>query len=57
MASKSPIVTWQGTHNELMKLITRTNVSCLDLDMHKSKDIITITHQSMVLTTNERMAC
>ncbi len=51
--------------SEFMKLITRTNVSCLDLDIHKSKEIVVVTHESktiiidcsMVLATNERMAC
>jgi hypothetical protein len=50
--------------SEFMKLITRTNVSC-DLDIHKSKEIVVVTHESkaritncsMVLATNERMAC
>ncbi len=65
VASKNIIVTWQGTHSEFMKLITKTNMSCQDLDIHKSKEAIIITHESkveiaycsMVLATNERMAC
>jgi len=65
MASKSPTITWQGTHNEIMKLITKTNVSCLDLNIHKSKEVVVVTHESkmgvtyysMVLATNEKMAC
>jgi hypothetical protein len=48
-----------------MKLITRTNVSYLDLHIHKSKEIVVVTHESkariidcsMVLATNEGMAC
>jgi len=52
-------------HVEFIKLTTRTNVSCLDLGIHKSKDIVVVTHEfemgitycSMVLATNERMAC
>jgi hypothetical protein len=60
-----PIVIGQGTHNEFMKLIIRTNVSCPNLDIHKSKEAIAITYESkmgityysMVLTTNEVMAC
>jgi hypothetical protein len=31
IASKSHTITWQGTHIEFMKLITRTNLSCLNL--------------------------
>jgi len=54
-----------NTHSEFMKLITRTNMSCPNLDFDKSKGNIIITHESkmeiiyyfMVLTTNERMAC
>jgi hypothetical protein len=46
-----------------MKLITRTNMSCPNLDIHKSKENVVITHESkmeiiycsMVSTTNERM--
>jgi hypothetical protein len=33
-------VTWRGTHNESIKLITRANVSCLDLDIYKFKKTI-----------------
>ncbi len=62
MALKSPTITWQGTHNEIMKLITKTNMSCLHLNIHKSKKIVVtheskvgITYYSMVLATNERM--
>jgi hypothetical protein len=59
------IVAWQCTHNKFIKLITRTNVSCLDLDIHKSKEVIVVTHESkvritycsMVLATNVGMAC
>jgi hypothetical protein len=65
VASKSPIVTWQGTHSEFMKLITITNVSYSDLNIHKSKEIVVVTHESkariidcsIVLATNEGMAC
>jgi hypothetical protein len=63
MASKSPTITWQGAHYDFMKLITRANVSCPNLDIHKSKDVITqeskarITYYSMVLATNEGMTC
>jgi hypothetical protein len=45
--------------------IAKTNMSCPDLDIHKSKETIVVTHESktiiiyysMVLTTNEGMAC
>jgi hypothetical protein len=65
MTLKSPIITWQDTHNEFMKLITRINMSCPNLNIHKSKKVIDVTHESkagitycsMVLTTNDRMAC
>jgi hypothetical protein len=65
VASKIPIVTRQGTHNEFMKLMIRRNVLCPNFDIHKFKKTIAITHESktrithysMVLTTNERMAC
>jgi hypothetical protein len=65
MALKSPTVTWQGTHYEFMKLMTSANVSRPDLDIHKSNEIIAVTHESktnitdcsVVLTTNEGMAC
>jgi hypothetical protein len=63
MGSKSPTITWQGTHNEIMKLIAKTNMSCLDLNIHKSKEVLTyeskmeITYYFMVLTTNEVMTC
>jgi hypothetical protein len=47
-----------------MKLITKTNMSCQDLNIHKSKEVIIITQESkigitycsMVLATNEMMA-
>ncbi len=50
-------------HNEFIKLTTKTNVSCLDLGIHKSKEVVVVTHDfkvgiaycSMVLATNERM--
>jgi hypothetical protein len=65
MASKNPTITWQGIHSEYMKLIIRTNVSCLELDNHKSKEAIVVTYESKVgityysmdLATNEGMAC
>ncbi len=65
MVSKKFIITWQGTHIEFMKLITKTNMSCQDQDIHKSKEVIIVTHESkaeitycsMVLATNEGMAC
>jgi hypothetical protein len=65
VASKNLVVTWQGTHNEFMKLITKTNMSCQDLNIHKSKEAIIVTHESkmeiayfsMVLATNEGMPC
>jgi hypothetical protein len=64
MASKNPTFTWQGTHYEFVKLITRANVLCLDLDIHKSKDDVVviqdskakITYYSMVLETTVEMA-
>jgi hypothetical protein len=48
-----------------MKLITKTNMSCQDLNIHKSKEAIIVTHESkmeiayfsMVLATNEGMPC
>ncbi len=60
VTSKSPIVTWQGPHYKFMKLIM-----CLDLDIHKSKETIVVTHESKAniancsffLATNERMIC
>jgi hypothetical protein len=63
VTSRRLVVAWQGTHHELMKLIIRTNVSCLDVYIHKSKETIVIfkksktnvTYSSMVLATNERM--
>jgi hypothetical protein len=63
VASKSLTFTWQGTHYEFIKLITRANVLCLDLDIHKSKDDVAvtqdyrakITYSSMVLETNVGM--
>jgi hypothetical protein len=52
------------THYELMKFITRTNVSYLDFNIHKSKEIVVtqeskvgITYISVVLVINERMTC
>jgi hypothetical protein len=65
VVSKIPIVIGQGIHNEFMKLIIKTNESCPNLDIHKSKEVIVVTHEfkmgithySMVLTTNEGMAC
>jgi hypothetical protein len=65
MVLKSPMVTWQNTHSEFMKLIIRTNVLCLNLDIHKSKEVVVVTHESkmgitycsMILATNEMMAC
>jgi hypothetical protein len=65
MASKNLIIAWKGTHIEFMKLITKTNMSCQDLNIHKSKEanIVTyeskegITYCSMVLATNEGIAC
>jgi hypothetical protein len=64
VVSKSPTFTWQGTHYEFIKLITRANVLCLDLDIHKSKDDVAvtqdyrarITYSFMVLETNVGMA-
>lgn len=61
----NPIVTWQGTHCELIKQIKRTNVSYLDLNIHKSKEAFVVTqdskvnnkYRSMVLATNQRMTC
>ncbi len=55
----------QGPHYEFMKLIIGPNVSCLDLNIHKSKETIVITHESKVniaycslfLATNERLTC
>ncbi len=52
-------------HAKFIKLATRTNVSCLDLGIHKSKEVVVVTHEyemgitycSMVLATNEEMAC
>jgi ABC-type cobalamin/Fe3+-siderophores transport system ATPase subunit len=52
-------------HTKFIKLATRTNVSCLDLGIHKSKEVVVVTHEyemgitycSMVLATNEGMAC
>jgi ABC-type cobalamin/Fe3+-siderophores transport system ATPase subunit len=52
-------------HIEFIKLTTRTNVSCLDLGIQKSKEVIVLTHESemgitycsMVLIINEGMAC
>jgi hypothetical protein len=43
---KNPTITWQGTQSEFIKLITRTNVQCLDFDIHKSKHVVGITHES-----------
>jgi hypothetical protein len=40
IASKSPTITWQGTHCEFMKLITRSKVPCPSLDIHKSNDVV-----------------
>ncbi len=48
-----------------MKLMTSADVSCLDLDIHKSNEVVVVTHESkavitycsMVLATNEGMAC
>jgi len=65
MASKSLVVTWQDTHSEFMKSIIRINMSCPNLDIHKLKKVIVVTHESkvgitccsMVLTTDEKMAC
>ncbi len=52
------------THYELMKFITRTNVSHLNFNIHKSIKIVVtqeskvgITYISIVLAINERMAC
>jgi hypothetical protein len=42
IASKRPIATWQSTQCEFMKLITRTNVSCPNLDIHKSKVVVVV---------------
>jgi hypothetical protein len=47
-----------------MKLITRTNMTYLDLNIHKLKKVVLVTYESkagirycsMVLTTNEGMA-
>lgn len=61
--SKSPTITWQGAHYEFIKLITKANVSCPNMDIHKSKEVVTqesktsITYYSMVLATNEGMTC
>jgi hypothetical protein len=62
---KKSHVTWQGTHCEFMKLMTSASVTCLDLNIHKSNEVVAVTHESkvgitycsMVLATNERMAC
>jgi hypothetical protein len=48
-----------------MKSITKTNMSCQDLNIHKSKEAIIVAHESkveiaycsIVLATNEGMAC
>jgi len=55
MVSKNATITWQGTHCEFIKLITMVNVSCPDLDIHKSKDAIAITQDSMVGITYSSM--
>jgi hypothetical protein len=63
VASKGPIATWQGTPIEFMKLI-KIKVSCLNLDIHNSKEVFLITwiqSENYVLfhglNTNERMTC
>ncbi len=64
IASKSPIVTWKGTHYEFMKLITRAKVLCLDMDIQKLHETFVVTQKwkvgstylSMVLATKDRMA-
>jgi hypothetical protein len=33
-------------HSEFIKLTTRTNASCLDLRIHKSKEVVVVTHES-----------
>jgi hypothetical protein len=51
--------------HEFIKLITKIEVSCPNLNIHKSKEVIVVTHESkvgitycfMVLATNEEMAC
>ncbi len=42
IVSNKPIITWQGTHYEFTKLIISANVSCLDLNIHKPKDVVPI---------------
>jgi hypothetical protein len=52
-----------ATHYEFMKLMTSANVSCLNI--HNLNEVVAITHESkgdntyhsMVLATNEGMAC
>jgi len=54
-----------NTQCEFMKLITRANVSCLDVDIHKSKEVFPMIQDfktnttifSVVLATNLGMAC
>jgi hypothetical protein len=55
MVSKSPIVTWQGTHCEFIKLIKRANVSCPHLDIHKSKDVVVVIEDSRARITYSSM--
>jgi hypothetical protein len=43
VASKMLIITCQGTHCEFKKLITSTNVSCPNLDIHKSNEHVVVT--------------
>jgi hypothetical protein len=65
IASKSPNITWHGTHYEFMKLITKSKVPCPSLDFHKSNEVVVVTHKfnasntylSMVLATKNEMAC
>jgi hypothetical protein len=51
LGSKNATVTWQGTHWSSMKFMTNAKMSHLDLDIHRSKEVMVVAYFATANTT------